>query len=117
MTAPGETIPLCRLEDLEATGAKSVTIGTGPATREVVVVLGTDGAVRAYRNICPHLQISLETWPDKFLDEDRAHLVCTMHGARFRVDDGLCVWGPCEGQSLTPLSIEVAGDTVLLKPA
>jgi len=106
---------VCRLSDLEVTGAKGITLEVEDRIREIVVVLGTDGAVRAYENRCPHLESTLETWPDRFLDEARAHLVCTMHQARFKVDDGVCVSGPCEGKRLTPLAIDIADDAVMLR--
>jgi nitrite reductase/ring-hydroxylating ferredoxin subunit len=34
-------------------------------------------------------------------------LVCVTHGARYRSEDGHCVSGPCLGQSLKKLPIEV----------
>lgn len=109
------TVMLCRLADLAATGAKGITLEVEDRIRETVVVRGTDGTVRAYENRCPHLESTLETWPDRFLDEARAHLVCTMHQARFTVDDGVCVWGPCEGKRLTALPIDISDDAVMLR--
>jgi nitrite reductase/ring-hydroxylating ferredoxin subunit len=32
----------------------------------------------------------------------------------FTRDDGLCVAGPCQGQKLTPIPVEVVGGYVLL---
>lgn len=104
---------LCTLADLAATGAKGVTIGVWPDARDIVVV--RDGsAIRAYANRCPHLQTTLETRPDRFLDETGEHLVCSTHGARFRVGDGLCLIGPCEGDRLEPMPIEVRDGEVRL---
>ena len=34
-------------------------------------------------------------------------LLCNMHGALFEVDTGYCVDGPCSGDSLTRLPIEI----------
>jgi nitrite reductase/ring-hydroxylating ferredoxin subunit len=106
-------VPLCSLADLDATGAKGVTLGTLPHVREIVVVQTVDG-LRAYANRCPHMYSTLETFPDRFLDETRAHLVCSTHGARFRVDDGFCVSGPCQGYSLEAVAIRIEGASVLL---
>ena len=104
---------LCSLADLAATGAKGVTLGVWPQARDIVVV--RDGsAVRAYANRCPHLLTTLETRPDRFLDETAEHLVCSTHGARFRVSDGVCVIGPCEGDRLEPVDIEVRDGEVRL---
>ncbi len=107
---------LCRIEDLEVTGAKGVTLGQGRDALEIVVV--RDGArVLAYENRCPHLAMPLETVPDRFLDQSGAHLVCTMHGARFSVADGRCVSGPCKGDRLRAIDIEVTATQVRLATA
>jgi len=104
---------LCSLQDLDATGAKGVTLGQPPHVEEFVVVQTPDG-VRAYVNRCPHMFSTLETFPDRFLDETREHLVCSTHGARFRVTDGYCVSGPCKDYSLRSVAIELSGDEVRL---
>jgi nitrite reductase/ring-hydroxylating ferredoxin subunit len=92
---------LCRLDELAQTGAKGVTLADG---RELVVV-STAAAACAYVNSCPHRQMPLETFPDRFLSVDGMHLICSTHGARFRVGDGLCVSGPCKGAKLQPVAI------------
>jgi nitrite reductase/ring-hydroxylating ferredoxin subunit len=108
-----EATHLCTLADLDATGAKGVTLGTLPHIREIVVVQTADG-VRAYANRCPHMYSTLETFPDRFLDETREHLVCSTHGARFRASDGYCVSGPCQGYSLEPVAIRIEGSSITL---
>ena len=104
---------LCGLDDLEATGAKGITLGEWPKAREFIVV--RDGAqVRAFKNRCPHNSGTLETVPDRFFDADRENLVCSTHGARFRVADGVCISGPCRGEALTKVEIEIVGGDVRL---
>jgi len=90
---------LCHPGDLDRTGAKGVVL---PDNRDIVVVRTGDG-VRAYINACPHQGVPLETFPDRFLDADMRHLVCSAHGARFRLEDGMCVGGPCIGKALRPV--------------
>ena len=104
---------LCSFVDLERTGAKGLTLGQPPDGREIVVVQTIDG-VRAYANRCPHMYSTLETFPDRFLDEGREHLVCSTHGARFRVADGTCVAGPCKGDSLERVDVIIDGPHILL---
>ncbi len=113
---PGEgSTVLCMLADLDATGARTLTLGAGEGRREVLVVReGKTGAVRAYVNACPHKGTPLETFPDRVLDREGRHLVCSTHGARFRVPDGLCVAGPCKGARLVPLAIRCDGGRILL---
>jgi nitrite reductase/ring-hydroxylating ferredoxin subunit len=40
--------------------------------------------------------------------------VCHSHGALYRPADGRCVLGPCYGQHLFALDVEVAGDSVAI---
>ena len=103
---------LCRLRDLEATGAKGVTLEKG----RPVVVIRTDDGARAFLNICPHMGATLETFPDRFLDETGDFLLCAIHGARFSKVDGHCVSGPCIGRSLRAVPVVLDGDAVLVEP-
>jgi nitrite reductase/ring-hydroxylating ferredoxin subunit len=104
---------LCRLDEIAEGAARGFLIGQGAARLDVVIVRRKD-AVRAYLNSCPHQLMPLETFPDKFLNEDGTQFICSTHGARFRVDDGYCVSGPCLGQGLTPLAIEIVDQDVFV---
>jgi nitrite reductase/ring-hydroxylating ferredoxin subunit len=107
---------LCRLEELARTGARSVVLGEGADTLDVVVV-EQGGARNAFINACPHQFIPLETFPDYFFTEDRKHLVCSGHGALFEPGTGRCVEGPCEGEGLDPLAITEQDGAVYLAEA
>jgi nitrite reductase/ring-hydroxylating ferredoxin subunit len=76
--------------------ARGVTLANGTE----LVLVRRDGALHIYENRCPHQGTPLETFPNKFLNSDGSLLICSTHGARFRVEDGLCVSGPCLGQRL-----------------
>ncbi|MFW6323416.1 MAG: Rieske (2Fe-2S) protein, partial [Guyparkeria sp.] len=41
-------------------------------------------------------------------------LRCNVHQAYFRLDDGLCTAGPCEGQRLEPVDLKRIGDRIYL---
>lgn len=71
--------------------------------------------VLAYVNACPHIGTPLDTLPDRFLTADGREFLCSTHGARFRLEDGYCVWGPCEGESLTPAPVRVVDGLVVLE--
>ncbi|NRA23724.1 MAG: Rieske (2Fe-2S) protein [Oleispira sp.] len=60
-----------------------------------------------YQNSCPHLGIQLEWQPDEFLDIDASMIQCSSHGALFRIEDGMCLLGPCLGQSLIPVEFRI----------
>ena len=104
---------LCAVAELDATGAKGITLGEWPKAREFIVVRDGD-TIRAYKNRCPHNSGTLETVPDRFLDEDRANLVCSTHGARFRVSDGYCISGPCRGEGLIGVAVLIADGWIQL---
>ena len=104
---------LCRTDDVAEGEAKSFIIGEGKERRDIVVVQKS-GRFFAYENSCPHQAMPLETFPDKFLNEDATLFVCSTHGARFRVEDGFCISGPCEGEKLRPLAITIDGETISL---
>ena len=104
---------LCSLAELEATGSRGFAVGEGDWPLRGFIVKTSRG-VAAYVNYCPHAGHPLNFRPDKFLTPDRALILCASHGALFERDSGLCIAGPCPGQKLTPIPIELAGDFVLL---
>ena len=82
-----------------------------------LIVLRRGNQVFAYVNRCPHGGTPLETFPDRFLDESGDLLICSTHGARFQVSDGVCVAGPCKGAALRPVRVHVSGGSVMLSGA
>jgi nitrite reductase/ring-hydroxylating ferredoxin subunit len=80
-----------------------------------VLVVRQDDALYAYVNSCPHLGTPLDFLPDRFLDRDGRHLLCSTHGARFRIADGFCIEGPCAGQSLERLALRVEEGEILME--
>lgn len=104
-------LKLCLLEDIPDGDAIGVETPQGE-----VVVVRQGSSVHAYRNECPHLSIELNFQPDVFLDTEQRYIQCANHGALFQIEDGLCVYGPCQGESLTPLRVQVIDDGVWVDP-
>jgi len=104
---------LCSLGDLDATGGRGFTVGEGDWPLRGFVVKSTHG-VAAYVNTCPHAGHPLDLRPNRFLTPDRSLILCASHGALFTRDEGLCIAGPCPGQSLRRVPVEVVGEYVLL---
>jgi nitrite reductase/ring-hydroxylating ferredoxin subunit len=67
----------------------------------------TGGVVHAYLNRCPHALRQLNFQPNRFLNQDGSLIQCSSHGALFEKDTGLCVAGPCVGESLRRLPVEL----------
>jgi nitrite reductase/ring-hydroxylating ferredoxin subunit len=103
---------LCRLSDLGGRPALTLACGEGHVQREVFL-MAHGGGVVAYLNDCPHRHLPLNFHPDRFLDPEGQHILCTNHIAHFRIEDGYCLEGPCPGQWLTPVAVRVEGDRVL----
>lgn len=101
----------CELESLRDGAAKGFDWDGGGYARCGFLVRQGD-AVHAYRNDCPHAGNRLDWQPDAFLTKDRSLIMCSVHGANFRIHDGLCVAGPCMGRALTPLEVRIAGGKV-----
>ena len=103
---------LCRTDDVPEGTARSFIVGDG-AERSDIVVVRKHGKFFAYLNSCPHQAMPLETFPDKFLNEDATLFICSTHGARFRVEDGFCISGPCEGKTLAPIKIKIRASEIV----
>jgi len=79
---------------------------------ESVIVHRTGGSVHAWLNVCPHAGRRLDWAPGQFLLSQAGELVCAVHGASFRLDDGFSTAGPCAGSSLRAVPVTIAGDEV-----
>ncbi len=106
---------LCRLQDIPDHGSKGFTGPPGGSAGLFAVRSG--GTVVVYVNVCPHIGTSLDLVPDRFLSADGARIVCATHGAEFRVEDGICVAGPCAGDRLEAVPCELRDDAVLIDDA
>lgn len=107
---------LASARDLQENTAKEFEITVDDNTL-AGFVLRFDGEIYAYLNHCPHMGVPLNWQPDQFMSLEATHIQCSTHGALFNPDDGLCVSGPCRGQSLTKLNIETdnEGDIYLTR--
>lgn len=72
------------------------------------------GAVRAWRNICPHAGRRLDWAPGQFLRAKDGSLVCAAHGASFELEAGRCIAGPCRGDRLRAVAVHCVDGEVRL---
>jgi nitrite reductase/ring-hydroxylating ferredoxin subunit len=73
------------------------------------------GEVRVFVNSCPHLGVSLDWAQGRFLNVEGTHIICAVHGARFRLEDGLCDLGICHGDRLEQVMTQI-NDGMLCVP-
>jgi nitrite reductase/ring-hydroxylating ferredoxin subunit len=105
----GGVIPraLCRLEDIPDGQAR----GFG-----ALFAIRRGREVLVYVNSCPHIGVSLDVIPDRFLNHQRSLIVCALHNAWFRIEDGFCTHGPCIGDSLEAVAAEVDAEGTVWVP-
>lgn len=81
------------------------TVGPWP-----IFVLRWGRNVRAFENRCPHQNTNLDWEQGEFLDGEGTRIQCGKHGALFDLGSGECVAGPCLGQGLKPIEVEIDAD-------
>ena len=101
--APG--LRLCALADLADPGTRGFRFRAG-SWLFAGFVLREGDEVRGFVDQCPHAAWPLAALDDRYLTRDGRNLICTGHGALFRLD-GLCTAGPCAGLSLTKWPVVV----------
>jgi nitrite reductase/ring-hydroxylating ferredoxin subunit len=107
-------IPMLRAWDELPDGVPVAADACIDGETESVVLVRTRDGLRAWLNICPHAGRRLDWAPGRFLVGKDGHLVCAAHGASFAMDSGLCVSGPCRGQSLRAVAVRGDEDGVRL---
>lgn len=105
---------LCRLDELADRQCREFEFQLqGETVSAFVLRLGEE--VVAYRNHCPHTGAPLNWMPDEFLSVEKEFIQCAIHGALFRPDDGLCLHGPCNGESLQSVALSVEAGVVCVQ--
>ncbi len=101
---------LCRSEELVEKGDAFVFDVVHRGTPVSAFVLRYDGRLVAYLNRCAHVAAEMDWQPGKFLDDERAYILCAIHGAAYEPRSGACAGGPCGRGRLTPVDVgEVDG--------
>lgn len=101
---------LCRLDAIPDGGV----LGVDPPDPEgePLLLARRGNSVQAWLNVCPHAGRRMDYAPGLFLVKDD-NLVCAVHGATFALREaGLCVAGPCRGQSLVAVRVQVRDGVV-----
>lgn len=101
------------LDKIPEPGARSFNF-ISPEGETNGFVIRFEGEVRAYINSCPHTGVTLNWSEDQFYDLDYRYIQCSMHGALFNPLDGRCIWGPCAGERLEMLPIELVENKVII---
>jgi nitrite reductase/ring-hydroxylating ferredoxin subunit len=104
---------ICSLQRLDDPGSYGFSVEVNGEQVDGFVVR-RDNEYFAYRNSCPHTGSPLDWVEHQFLDVEGALIQCAVHDARFLIESGECVFGPCPGASLESLPNRVQDDNIYL---
>ncbi len=107
-------IYICTPDLLSDPGSRGFSVDDNSRTVNGFIVK-KDYSYFAYRNTCPHTGAPLDWVEHQFLDADGSLIQCAVHDARFFIDTGECVFGPCPRESLEKLDILVQPDGIYLQ--
>ena len=109
----------CLLIDIDASAINQATTLNALIDNQNVslIALRHGHKICVYLNQCPHQGRRLDYAPGQFLSKD-GQLICAAHGASFAMESGLCLQGPCRGESLQRFECEINGNQLwVLLPA
>ena len=105
-------VVVARLSEIPDEGLLEVE-ATIDGVAESLILHRVGAEVRAWLNVCPHAGRRLDWAPGKFLRSKDGLLICAAHGASFELGGGQCVAGPCRGDALRMVAVEVVGEDVV----
>jgi nitrite reductase/ring-hydroxylating ferredoxin subunit len=98
--APGTL--LARVEDIADPGVIVVDAGV-----RSVLITRAGAVITAFHNRCPHAGYPLQRADGRVLVQEGRYIVCGAHGASYVLDSGACAGGPCNGEALTRIAVEI----------
>lgn len=91
--------------------SSKATVVPAPGLPHRVVLIKHDDEIKAYENNCPHQDVPLDEAYKIDINPFEMTMKCSVHDAYFRIEDGVCVEGPCWRDELKPVDIEIDADT------
>lgn len=114
MAITGPPWQLCSVEEITDPGGRAFEIMDDGNLLEIFVIHWRGGWY-VYKNQCPHTGVNLNWLPDQFFDTESEFIQCSVHGALFIPDNGLCVHGPCAGEALRKLQCNINNGVVYIQ--
>ena len=97
---------ICNLNDLAELSCKEFSVENGTILQDAFLICFKQRCY-AYENSCPHTGVNLNWQDEQFFSFDGRYLQCSMHGALFEPENGLCIRGPCKGAFLKSVNIKI----------
>lgn len=104
---------ICDYKSLAELACREFTVENGSFTNDAFLVYFKQRSY-AYENSCPHTGVNLNWQDEQFFSFDGLYLQCSLHGALFEPDTGLCVRGPCQGAKLKAINVIIENNVVYL---
>jgi nitrite reductase/ring-hydroxylating ferredoxin subunit len=101
---------VCAVDDVADGSSRVVTFAGGFE----LIVVRTGDAVFGYVNECKHLQVGLNLLDDHACETNAGTILCQYHYATYRFEDGYCIAGPCQGDSLTAVPLAVRSGRIVI---
>ena len=83
------------------------TVVQAKGLQQAVVLIKHEGEVKAYLNNCPHQNVPLNEAYKIDVNPFEKTMKCSVHDAFFRIEDGLCIEGPCWDEALKTVEVVV----------
>jgi len=103
------------LEDIADGQSAGFAVET-PDKKIAVLAIRRGERVYTYNNSCPHIGAPLDFQAGQFLNLTRQYILCSSHGALFRIEDGHCVSGPCVGRALQEIKNHLKDGVLYVRP-
>lgn len=102
---------ICDLQNLAERSCKEFILKNDGGEKDAFLIF-FEQRCYAYENSCPHTGVNLNWQKERFFSFDGGFLQCSLHGALFKPDSGMCLRGPCQGDNLKPISLTIEDGTV-----
>ena len=103
---PAAGVTLCRLDEIADPGSRAFHFHAGDKLFLGFVVRRGE-TLTGYVDSCPHTGQPLGGPTGRHVTREGDLILCTGHGALFRIGDGVCTSGPCAGRRLQVWGVEV----------
>jgi len=104
-------LKICALREIPDGGGRIFQFPTEQG-EHCLLVLRSAGCCYGYINRCPHFGMPLSACDSQLILESNRWVKCNVHYAKFTWQDGLCVAGDCEGESLQKVPLEIHNDQI-----
>jgi len=101
------TQKLCHVNELADPDSRGFELEQNDGEELLLFLVKKNNKIYGYKNKCPHAGVNLEWQPNEFLDLEKSLIQCSMHGALFQIESGRCVSGPCNGDYLDSIELDV----------